>query len=382
MIFLNRNKIFRNTELYSKQILFICWFLVQAFLIYFNGIKIDGEGVNGIVEAKRLLNGNGLRGYSSYMYFSETFLIFISLKLKLGYVFVVAIQLLLNLYALNCFYKYLHFLYENIIMALAGGCLLLLCVYYQLYNTYLYTESLFFSLSIIYSCFLLRTKELNIKNIVIIFLFLVLLCITRPSGIFFLAATLVYLFFFISSKINAYLKIASFILFFVAALFFLNLLMGAGGGIDIILPFKDERIICDVPTLSYNVNIDTLKNGNSLYGLFYYITHNTQQFYRLALLKSQTFFGLVRPYYSQAHNLFLMTYFYSLYLLILVTLLKFNKKLPVAFIYFMAIIVVYWFSVVFSCDEWHNRFFLTLTPFLITAALYFFKRKSKLSHEE
>ena len=373
------NKIYRYTELYATYILFVCWFSVQAYLFYVNGINISGESINRIVEAKRLMNGNGLRGYSSYMYFSETFLIFISLKLKLGYAFAVVIQLLINLYALNCFYKYLYFLYGNLILALAGGCLLLLCVYYQLFNTYLYTESLFFSFSIIYSFFLLRIKELTIKNIVIIFLFLVLLCITRPSGIFFLAATLVYLFFFISNKINIYLKIASFILFFVASLFFLNLLMGAGSGIDIILPFKNEMVICEVPTLSYNVNIDTVKNGNSLYGLFYYITHNTEQFYRLALLKSEAFFGLVRPYYSKPHNFFLITYFYSLYLLILATLLKFNKKLPVAFIYLLAIIVVYWFSVVFSCDEWHNRFFLTLTPFLITAALYFFKKKSKLS---
>ena len=149
MIFIN--KIYRYTELYATYILFVCWFSVQAYLFYVNGINISGESINRIVEAKRLMNGNGLRGYSSYMYFSETFLIFISLKLKLGYAFAVAMQLLINLYALNCFYKYLHFLYENLIMALAGGCLLLLCVYYQFYNTYLYTESLFFSLSIIYS---------------------------------------------------------------------------------------------------------------------------------------------------------------------------------------------------------------------------------------
>lgn len=382
MIFMDRKKNFKNIELYSKYILFICWFIVQAFLAYTNGIKLDGEAGKRIYEAKNLMNGQGLDGYSSYMYFVETFVIFLSLKLKLGYVFVVVIQLLLNLFALNYFYKYLCFLYKNSLVALAGGCLLLLCAYYQLYNTYLYTESIFFSLSIIYSCFLLRIEKLTIKNIAVIVLFLLLICITRPSGIFFIAATLIYLFFLISNNINTYLKIGTFIALFIAALFLLNLLMGAGGAIDILLPFKDERIICDVPTLSYNVNIDTVKNGNSLYGLFYYITHNTEQFYRLALIKSKTFFGLVRPYYSKGHNLFLMTYFYSLYLLILATLIKFNKKLPLAFIYFMAIIIVYWFSVIFSCDEWHNRFFLTLTPFLITAALYFFKRTSKPSNEE
>jgi len=260
--------------------------------------------------------------------------------------------------------------------------LLLLCAYYQLYNTYLYTESIFFSLSIIYSCFLLSIEKLTIKNIAVMLLFLILLCITRPSGIFFLAATLVYLFFFISNNINTYLKVISFLILFIGALFILNVFMGAGGDIDIILPFKNEMIICEVPTLPYNANIDTLKNGNSLYGLFYYVFHNMEQFYRLALLKSEKFFGLVRSYYSYAHNLFLKIYFYSLYLLILATIIKFNKQLPLTFIYYTAIIGVYWLSVVFSCDEWHNRFFLTLTPFLISPALYFFKRKYKFFNEE
>ena len=368
-------KVLKKTNQYSRYILLICWFIVQGFLAYTNGIKLDGEGGKRIYEAKNLMNGQGLDGYSSYMYFVETFVIFLSLKLKLGYVFVVVIQLLLNLFALNYFYKYLCFLYKNSLVALAGGCLLLLCAYYQLYNTYLYTESIFFSLSIIYSCFLLSIEKLTIKNIAVMLLFLILLCITRPSGIFFLAATLVYLFFFISNNINTYLKVISFLILFIGALFILNVFMGAGGAIDIILPFKNEMIICEVPTLPYNANIDTLKNGNSLYGLFYYVFHNMEQFYRLALLKSEKFFGLVRSYYSYAHNLFLKIYFYSLYLLILATIIKFNKQLPLTFIYYTAIIGVYWLSVVFSCDEWHNRFFLTLTPFLISPALYFFKKK-------
>ena len=147
------NKIYRYTELYASYILFVFWLSVQAYLLYVNGIKTDGEGISRIIEAKRLLYGIGLRGYSSYMYLTETLLIFISLKLKAGYVFVIVIQLILNLYASYTFYKYLNFLYKKKSLALAGSCLLILCAYYQLYNTYLYTESIFFSLIIIYSCF-------------------------------------------------------------------------------------------------------------------------------------------------------------------------------------------------------------------------------------
>ena len=56
------NKIYRYTELYATYILFVCWFSVQAYLFYVNGINISGESINRIVEAKRLMNGNGLRG--------------------------------------------------------------------------------------------------------------------------------------------------------------------------------------------------------------------------------------------------------------------------------------------------------------------------------
>jgi hypothetical protein len=35
----------------------------------------------------------------------------------------------------------------------------------------------------------------------------------------------------------------------------------------------------------------------------------------------------------------------------------------------LALTAIFWLAVIFSCDEWHNRFFLTLTPFFILAAM-------------
>jgi FtsH-binding integral membrane protein len=38
-------------------------------------------------------------------------------------------------------------------------------------------------------------------------------------------------------------------------------------------------------------------------------------------------------------------------------------------LFFYTVIIIYWLSVVFTCDDWGNRFFITLTPFFIIMGL-------------
>jgi hypothetical protein len=378
------NKTYLFIERYSSYILFAIWSCVQIYLFLSLGINTGGESLRALNDAGNLYSGKSLSSPGGYMYFTETVLIFLKMKAHLGTSAIILFQLTLNFAALIYLQRFLIKFYNSKILAFAGCSLLVICYPYQIYHFSFYTESVFFSLSIFYSCYLLKLKSLSLKSATILIALLFLLCVTRPSGIFFIAATLVYLYFFLTKKISAPLRSTIFILLTCTAVFLLNFMigLGSGGGIDLILPFKDERIICGVPTLSYNVNIDTIKNSNSIMGLFYYVTHNFHQFFRLALLKSKVFFGLTRPYYSLPHNLFLITYFYSLYILIISNFFRKNRKLPMGFIYLFSIILIYWLSVLFSCDEWHNRFFLTLTPFLIIPALWLFKgRNSNFPHD-
>ena len=248
---------------------------------------------------------------------------------------------------------------------------------FKIYNSFLYTESIFFSLSVIYSCYLLNTVKFNSKRIIVLLFLLFLLCITRPTGIFFLGATIIYLFSKLSGQLSLLKRTAIFIGLAATGLFILNMILGMGGGIDIILPFREEHIICGEPTVAYQTSINESSNNNSLAGLFYYITHNFSQFSTLAWLKTKAFFGLTRPFYSTAHNIFITAYFYPLYILIVLAMVRFRKAIPVFFVYFISITLIFWLSVVFSCDEWHNRFFLGLTPFLIIPALYLFTKKKE-----
>lgn len=362
--------------------IFIFWMIIQTTILIANGINVSGEGERVIREANNLQTLGHFSSPAFYMYFTEIALVFIlHLKLGLSYSFIVFIQLILNFTALTCFYKFMCSLYQSKKIALIGAVLLICCFPYQIYNFYLYTESIFFSLVIIFSCKLLKERSFKIKSVLILIALLLLIMFTRPTAIFVLGATCVYLYFFFSKRVQLFWRIFIFLSLCTGSLLLLNFLVVESSsssvrgdfGIDILEPFRYEHIICGVPTVTNEAAIKTIKNSNSLNGLLYYLIHNFKQFSRLALLKTKVFFGLQRTYYSTIHNIFLAVYFYPIYICFLLAIFKIKKKTPIAFSYFIALILFFWICVMCSCDEWHNRFFITLTPFWILGALYLFK---------
>lgn len=364
--------------------LFVFWLITQTLILVTSGINIGGEAQRVIREANNLQTLGHFSSPAFFLYFTEISLVFIlHLKLGFNYAFIVFIHLVLNFIALIYFYKFLHRFYQSKKLALIGAGLLICCFPYQIYNSSLYTESIFFSLIIIYSYRLLVEKSFKIKNILIPAVLLLVIMFTRPTAIFVLGATCVYLYFILSKGLQIFWRIVFFLSLSTCSLLLLNFLIiesstkiRGNGGIDILEPFRYEHIICGVPTITNEANIKTVKNSNSINGLLYYIINNFEQFSRLALLKTKAFFGLQRSYYSNLHNIFLSLYFYPLYACFLLAIFKFKKRTPLAYGYVIALILFFWICVICSCDEWHNRFFLTLTPFWIWGALYFFKRKN------
>ena len=148
----------------------------------------------------------------------------------------------------------------------------------------------------------------------------------------------------------------------------------SGGELDFMLPFKDEQIICGVPTLSGFAEINITKNANSLYGLFYYIVHNFGQFMKMAWLRTLAFFGLYRKYYSTAHNIYLVTYFYSLDIGAFLGSYYWFKKHSYPLLYFYSIIALVWVTTMLTCDDWHNRFYLGISPYIILLSTGFIRK--------
>ncbi|HPH85589.1 MAG TPA: hypothetical protein PLC48_09005 [Ferruginibacter sp.] len=352
-------------------LLFCLWMIVQAWLLYTNGISTNGEAQRVIREAGNLADGSGFSTPIYFLYSIEIILVLGITKIGAGYWFIVLIHLLLNLYALFSFFRYMRSI-SDLRLAMIGSILLISCYPYQLYNDFIYTESIFFSLGILYSCYLLRTDTFSLERIIKLGLFLLLLCLCRPTGLFFCGASLIYWIARSKQPVSTWSRFGIGAVVVIAGLFLLNYLMGTGGGIQVLVPFREEQVICEVPTKISPVLPTDDSADNSIAGLMNYVTTNPQSFSRLAWLKTKAFFGLTRSYYSTGHNLFVAGYFYSLYVLIIFGITRYWKRLPGSYIFLISLAGIFWLAVIFSCDEWHNRFFLTLTPFIIMAAMQAF----------
>jgi hypothetical protein len=359
-------------QYYKKIVLLTLWIVVQCLLLWQYGIVTTLEADKYISQAEYFLKTGNFSSNNYWLYSTQVFLIAAAIKLHLGYTVIVVAQLLLNLFATWMFYKLGIFFLKNSILAFMATFVFIINIPYQVYNSFLFTESVFYSLTIIYSSYLLRLNQLRIKNILILVLFLALLSITRPTGILFFGATAFYIFFRFLNHISLWKKYAitcgSLVLFFMI----LNMMLQAGGSLDFMLPFKKENIICGVPTIN-NAEIKIFENGNSVQGILYYIFNNGHQFVRLSALKTISFFGLVRNYYSTFHNIFMVLFFYPFYILSLTGAWKMFRRKDRPFIYFSAIILLYWITTLLTCDDWHNRFILTVFPFFFLIGFSAFK---------
>jgi hypothetical protein len=148
----------------------------------------------------------------------------------------------------------------------------------------------------------------------------------------------------------------------------LNFALNSGGEFDFLLPYLDERIICGVPTVLGQHNIQIPVEKNSVQGLLYIITHYPSLFFSLAAKRLLTFFGVMRSYFSLGHNIFIAIYFYATYLLMIIGFPRMLRRSLEKAIFLFANIFFMVVTVMLSCDEWHNRFILAVLPFFLLLA--------------
>jgi len=368
------NNYFAEKKIRNEFIILLVWIIVQAVLIWKNGIVADGESEKYLSQARLLITEGHLSNRSYMMYLTQILLIAAAIKTGLGFLAVVFVQLLLSLVATITYLRFTKQLLSSETLAIIGTLMLLLNIPLQEFNSFLQTESVFYSLGIITTCFVLKQASFNLKKLAVVILCLLLLSITRPTGILFMPPVLLYIFFRFLSAISFTRKLIIVGVGATIFVFVLNSALGSGGGLDFMLPYRDERIICGVPTLPGFIKINETSNGNSVFGLVYYVFHNFGQFSRLAWLRSLAFFGLTRTYYSSFHNAYLVVYFYLIYFLLIMSLRFWMKTSPYILFYFLLLTLMSWGAVILSCDDWHNRFFLTLSPYFILLGLAPIKR--------
>jgi hypothetical protein len=352
----------------NEIILACCWIAVQSILFCQHGIVTEFEATKYIAEADNLIHHGGVSSPNFWLYSTQIILIAIAKELHTGFISVAIIQWLFNGLATWALFKFS----ARISNKITG---LIICLFFifniplQTFNFFLQTESLFYSFTVLFSCYLLSLEKLTPKNYIAVFLFLLLISFTRPTGLLWVPCAFLYLLFRFFKNFSIALKIVITSIASAGFLFFLNMALGSGGELDFMLPFRDERIICGVPTLPHFVDIKTSGNPNSVSGLLYYITHNIDQFTRLAWLRSKAFFGLYRNYYSNGHNIYLGLYFYPAYILAAVGLVKWIKQNKCLLLYCSALLFITWATVILTCDDWHNRFFLSVVPYIYILAV-------------
>jgi hypothetical protein len=360
-----------NKDLLAKKRglwLLLAWGAVQAGLLFVYGIRTELEPAKYIEQAGYLLETGSVSSPNFWLYSVQIFLFALAIKFNTGFVPIYLIQVLLNGLATWYFYRFA----KNNFSSRTGffiALIFILTLPIQLFNCVLQTESIFFSISIIYSCYLFQLKKLDLRAGLTLSALLILLLFTRPTGLLFVPGSLFFVFFRFFRTVPLPVKVlvaaGAVVCFFI----FLDRALGSGGELNFILPFQTETIICGVPGLQDHADIKISSNPNSIEGLFYYVTHNPGQFLRLAVVKTRSFFLLTRPYYSLMHNALLLVLILPFYILSIISLRWWWQHQKGIMSFCLLFIIGTWASVILSCDDWHNRFFLTILPYIYILSL-------------
>ena len=173
----------------SYFILVIVWLVIQSGLLLHNGIVTNGEAIPYIHEADYFI-ANATFTSSKFIFYS-VYILLLALFKKAGLqaIGVYVVQAALNLYAMYCFFKLTNRVTKNNTTAFFATALLIVCIPWQDWTTYLYTESVFCSIVIIFSHSLFYLKQNSKQGFAFVLILLLLLLFSRPTGLLFIPVT-------------------------------------------------------------------------------------------------------------------------------------------------------------------------------------------------
>ena len=344
-----------------------CWLLMQCLLLSLHGIYIGGEAGKYVYEAHRLLATQDLSSNNYLLYITTIGLIYISVKAGAGFYLALLAQLSLNLLATLSFHKLAQKFTDKTTAFLATISLITFYPYQQ-FNFFLQTESIYFSLVVLLTSYILRLTSLHLSSFLAILLAVAVLTVTRPTGLLVSVPVFLYLHFAFMRKKNQFIVIPAYMIALIIAGIIFNAIMGSGGELNFLLPFVQEHIICGVPTRLVP-GISFSQQDNSIIGVLTYVSNHAEQVLQLGIKRSIAFFGLYRDYFSTVHNTLNIAAFSLLYIFMFFSLYYWAVRNKVIACYFLFFIAVTWFTVIFTCDDWHNRFILCLVPMFLLLAL-------------
>lgn len=340
----------------------LLWLCFQAAWFFSLGVHFDLEAGKYISEAQNLLQ-HGTFSAGRFLFYSTTIVVIaFCFATKLGLYGALLAIMAFNLFSYLYVYKALRFFFQNRIAPLFVLLCLLSFWPYQSWTLYLYTESLFYSFVALHFAHLLLFQKATTRWVIGSVLLLFAVVLSRPLGILFIPPTLLFYLFKISRRQRTVVFIAV-VLAAIMLNYVIQVVFTTTSDWNMQRAITEGDIICDIPGTPADHLVLT-NHPNQLYRLWFYITHNMAHFSQLALTRLRYFFTMVRPYYSVFHNIFLLLYLLFWYGSILVGIRRIIRRFSLPLLLFMgSTIVLFAAAIALQCDDYHNRFFLTLTPF-------------------
>lgn len=377
-----RNPIMQNlirsisSAIHTKPLLIIFsfWTLMQFVLLLVFGVVTTGEATKYYNEARNLLQSSHYSEPKYLFYSSYIFLHILFIKLNFETTGVYLAQLALNFLSVFLFYKLALTVSKNLVVAFMAGLLLAICYPWQYWAVHLYTESLFCPLIIIFTYFLFGTHNKGTTNTVALLCLFLLILFGRPTGILFVPVIcLLFIVKLIKQKKIGWATIISLtgLVVFISVLQFA---MKGGTSYDFMKPLIENDIICDVPRATMKHNSVVATPGNNLESIWLFIRQNPIQFLKLGGLKFLSYWGMTRTYYDTLHNIGLMCFFYPLYFFAIVGLRQLWNINKLFLVYIVSLLTIFTLSVMFTCDDWNNRFNMPIIPFVLLLASFGIKR--------
>jgi hypothetical protein len=358
-----------SLSLFGPWILFVVWLLVQAIVLWHYGVKEAVDSDFYLSNAQAISQGHipTDRGiwYSSYSLFLA-FIVGIGGNLTT----VVLLQFIFSGIAAFSLYKVVHQLFQDHRIAFLAVLQYLLWIKIHQWNSYIYTESLFISFSIISFALLSFSKEA--MHYVITALVIAFTLFLRPTGICLFIAVCGYLVFIIADKRRIPL---SYLLLIVMGLFLLvvallNVLLK-----EYIYYFIDSYSKAELIYPNINLGFSAPQRLDipspahaPVMQLIEFILYNPIYFLKLFSIKCLLFLGNVKPYFSLAHNVAIVAVLYPIYGFAFYGLkkMKMNKE-NMFMIYF---IVAQTFTISMTSENWDGRFLILILPFVFVYSAF------------
>jgi hypothetical protein len=360
----------------------IVWLIMQLSILLFFGINDKDESVKYIGLANKWLNGD--RDFRLHnIFYSGYVAIHVLIKwFKLPYKSMYGVQLFFSAMSLFYYIRILCAIQLSRIAVVMSALLYATCFLIQEWVRFLYTDSIFCSLLVIASFFLLSEQN-SLWNKIIFWVLLVALPIFRPVGFLFVAVACFHWTMNSPKKNIVNLSICCVYMCIIGVVIQKTFSTSEQYYYPIhSLHNIEANVICANQDNLLNYQITPFTKGMSV---FSYLYNNPGMTIRLFLFRFYKVFSMGRSFFSPIHNLllFLMTFIY--YILAIVGAMEILKHKKRKIYFLIAGLMLFSFPLVIFCVEWSGRFSLPVMLYVlligslgIEGIVKIFKKQSKM----